>query len=43
MSEEDVRDELRKWMVEQKREAGRLAELVGLLLWRCGFLIGGDF
>ncbi|RPB04100.1 Utp21-domain-containing protein [Choiromyces venosus 120613-1] len=41
MSEEDVRDELRKWMVEQKREAGRLAELVGYCSGVAGFLRSG--
>ncbi|CUS15551.1 unnamed protein product [Tuber aestivum] len=40
MSEEDVRDELRKWMVEQKREASRLAELVGYCSRVAGFLSG---
>ncbi|CAZ82416.1 unnamed protein product [Tuber melanosporum] len=40
MSEEDVRDELRKWMVEQKREAGRLAQLVGYCSGVAGFLSG---
>ncbi|PWW72359.1 Utp21-domain-containing protein [Tuber magnatum] len=41
MGEEEVRDELRKWMVEQKREAGRLAELVGYCSGVAGFLRSG--
>ena len=41
MGEEDVRTELRKWMIEQKREAGRLAELVGYCSGVAGFLRSG--
>ncbi|KAG0135859.1 hypothetical protein HOY82DRAFT_498741 [Tuber indicum] len=41
MTEEELRDELRKWMVEQKREAGRLAELVGYCSGVVGFLRSG--
>ncbi|CUS07564.1 unnamed protein product [Tuber aestivum] len=41
MEGESVRDELRKWMVEQKREADRLAELVGYCSGVAGFLRSG--